>query len=426
MLQNNEVIAEFPPKLLDMCQYPVRYNVAHGGRAGGKTIAVAQTIVIMGWANPLRVLCAREFQSSISDSCHKNIVDAIKMLNLESFYTIGQQTITGKNGTEIRFAGLKTNISGIRSYAGIDICWIEEASNVSKSSWEVLIPTVRKENSIFFITFNPELETDYTYQSFVVNPRPGSKVVRINYPDNPWFCEPLISEMEYMKRIDDNAYQHVWMGNPKIFLEGAVYANELKAAMNEDRITKVPYDRSQPVNTFWDLGFQDNTSIWFAQTVAKEYRIIDYYENNQMPIQFYIQELQSRGYVYGTHYLPHDARARQLGTGRSIEEIMRGTGVPVHVVPRLSVQDGISAARTIFPNCWFDQVKCTDGIQCLRKYRYDTSAYNQQNPIHDLTSHGADAFRYLAVALKEPKVRLDPNKVRPEKNRFVKQGGWLS
>ncbi len=423
-----QVDALFPPKLLKLVSTPSRYKIAYGGRGGGKTIAFSVALCILGWEKPLRILCAREYQISIADSCHKNIVDAIAMLNLGDFYTIGQQTITGRNGTEIRFVGLKRNISAIRSYAGIDICWVEEASNVSKASWEVLIPTIRQPNSEIWLSFNPELETDYTYQSFVVKQRPDSQIVRINYLDNPWFGSPMLEEMEYLKSIDDNAYQNVWLGHPKTFLEGAVYSKELQAAAKENRLTKVDYDRSTAVHTFWDLGYRDFTSIWFAQIVDRQFRIIDFYENNGQLIQFYLQELQTKGYLYGTHYLPHDSANRGgIASDRSVEGVMRETcNAGVRVLPRWSVEDGIQAARTIFPQCYFDQEKCTDGLTALRKYRYDEMNVNATKPIHDSSSHAADAFRYLAMALRDPKHKVDPDKIKPVFQRFTaSSGSWL-
>lgn len=426
-------IAEFPQKL-DFLFEPYRYKVAYGGRGGGKSHSFAKALLILGTQKPLRILASREFQSSIADSVHKLLVDQIYLLELQSFYTIEKASISGLNGTEFRFAGLKTNVQAIKSFEGINICWVEEASNVSKQSWEVLVPTIRQENSEIWVSFNPELESDETYQRFVLNPRPGSKVVQINYSDNIWFPEVLKEEMEFLKRIDDNAYQNVWLGHPKVFLDGAVYGNEIKAAMNATppRITTVPYDPLKAVHTIWDIGFRDTNSIWFAQVIGSEFRFIDYYENNQLPLDHYLQMLQSKSqefnYVYGVDYLPHDAAAKSLGTGRSVEEMMREKGRKIFIVPRLSIEDGINAARTIFPNSWFDKDKCVDGIQCLRKYRYDTEGSLTSNrPIHDHFSHGADAFRYAAVALREAKKPFDASKLRPVfKGSHVGQQSWMA
>jgi phage terminase large subunit len=269
------------------------------------------------------------------------------------------------------------------------------------------------------VTYNPELETDETHRRFVIAPPAGAVVVKINWNDNPWFPEILRREKDELKARDPDAYQNVWEGNCRVTLEGAVYAKELRLAQEEGRIRNVPYDEAKPVHPFFDLGWADNTSIWFAQTVSNELRLIDYYSNSQMPIQHYIGVLQNKGYMYGTDWLPHDARARTLATGRSVEEIMLAAGRKVRIVPNLSIHDGINAARTVFPRCYFDELKCAEGLQSLRHYRFDVDNNSGQfsaRPLHDYHSHAADAFRYFAVAIEEDKPVLSA--------RGINMKGW--
>ena len=163
-----ELNVEFPEKLEFLFQ-PSRYKVLYGGRGSGKSWGVARALLVIGLQKSTRVLCAREFQNSISDSVHALLADQIKSLGLEDFYTVQNTSIFGKNGTEFLFAGLKHNITKIKSFEGVDVCWVEEAQTTSKSSWDVLIPTIRKENSEIWVTFNPELDTDETYKRFVDN-----------------------------------------------------------------------------------------------------------------------------------------------------------------------------------------------------------------------------------------------------------------
>jgi phage terminase large subunit len=285
------------------------------------------------------------------------------------------------------------------------VCWIEEASTISSSSLDVLIPTIRKEGSEIWFSFNPSLDSDPVYQRFVVNPPSGAIVRKINWSDNPWFPEVLRCEMEDLKRRDPDAWLNVWEGNCRQMLDGAVYAKELREATEQNRITKVLRDPIRPVDCFFDLGWSDSTAIWFAQSVGMETRVLDFLQDSQKPISAYVQMIQAKGYTIGTVWLPHDARAKQLGTGRSVEEIVRSLGMNVRIVPQIGVDQGINAAREIFPNCYFDEQKCADGLQMLRQYRYDvdpdTKLFSKQ-PLHDHTSHAADAFRYLAVGLKEP------------------------
>lgn len=420
---------EFPAKL--QCLFrPARYKVLYGGRGGAKSWGVASAIAILGAAKPLRVLCARELQRSIADSVHKLLSDRIRALGLENHYTILDKAIRGANGTEIIFAGVRNNASSIRSMEGIDIAWVEEAQLVSRSSWDILIPTIRKAASEIWLTFNPELDTDYTYQRFVANPPADSLVVKVGWQDNPWFDQTTLpAERDDLKERDPDAYLTVWEGHCRQVLDGAIYAKELRAATEQERITRVPYDATKPVHTFWDLGRADATAIWFAQSVGFEYRIVDFYENTQEPLQHYLQALQARGYVYGQHWLPHDAQAKQLGTERTIEERMRAAGFTVRIVPRMSIADGIDAARTIFATCWFDADKCSEGLNRLRRYRYDVDPNTKQfsrEPLHDENSHAADAWRYLAIGLRDLK---KPASVAPPKRPKLPPmtpGGWMA
>lgn len=375
----------------------------------------------------MRVLCAREVQKTIKDSVHKLLADQIAALGLQDFYEVLQTEIRGKNGTLFAFAGLRHNATGLRSFEGADVAWIEEASNVSKSSWDVLIPTIRKEESQIIVTFNPELDTDETYKRFVLKP-PSNAVVRtINWQDNPWFPEVLRREKDDLKERDFDSYLTVWEGHCRHTLDGAIYAKEIREATEQGRIARVPYDRSKPVSTFWDIGWSDHTSIWFAQAVGFEFRVIDYIQARRTTINEFMRQLQERGYVYDVHWLPHDAESEQLAAdGRSIASQMRGSGHKVRIVPKIGIADGINAARTIFPNCFFDMERTADGMQALRRYCYDvnqdTGQYSK-NPLHDENSHGADAFRMMAVSLKEPKRATAPKVAKPR--TYAPAGAWM-
>ena len=267
MIEAEEKLSLEIPEKLECLLEDYRFKVVYGGRGSSKSWTVARVLLAIGRRKKIRVLCAREFQNSISDSVHALLADQIKSLGLEDFYTVQNTSIFGKNGTEFLFAGLKHNITKIKSFEGVDICWVEEAQTTSKSSWDTLIPTIRKEGSEIWITFNPELDTDETYKRFVVMPPKTAKVVKVNWSDNPWFPKVLRDEMEDLKERDMDAYLNVWEGNTRQVLDGAVYANELRKAQEEDRIRDIQVDKSIPVSTFWDLGWADNTSIWFVQTV---------------------------------------------------------------------------------------------------------------------------------------------------------------
>lgn len=396
--ENLEAI--FPKKLKPLFQ-PMRYKILYGGRGGTKSWGVARALLTEGAEKPLRILCARELQKSIKDSVHRLLSDQITVLGMKSFYTIQQASIKGRNGTEFFFEGLRHNSSQIKSYEGADRVWVEEAATVSKASWNYLIPTIRKAGSEIWVTFNPELEEDETYQRFIIDPPTNSWVIKLNWRDNRWFSDELRQEKDDLERKDFVAYQNVWEGHCKQSVEGAIYETEMQEVAEEGRIRSVPYDRTKPVNTFWDLGYSDSTSIWFIQKMGFEYHMVDFYQNSHQRIHHYLEVLQSRGYIYGTHHLPHDARAESLGSERTIEELLRQHGLQIIIVPKLSLIDGLSATRAVFPACYFDKERCADGLQALRRYRYNVNAdtgVESRLPIHDVNSHAADALRYFATA----------------------------
>lgn len=432
-----EINAKFPSALQCLFQ-PKRYKVLYGGRGGGRSWGVARALLSIGTQSSIRVLCVRELQKSIADSVHKLLSDQIGELGLGAFYEIQLQRLIGKNGTSFSFEGIKNNTTSIKSYEGIDYCWVEEAVKVSRSSWGILIPTIRKANSEIWITFNPELDTDYTYTRFVLNADPdNSIVVKMTHADNPWFPDVLRTEMEGDKIRDLDYYLNVWEGHCLQQLEGAVYAKELRRATEEGRVCTVPWARESPVDVFMDLGRADNTSMWFAQRTAMQYRILAFYEASGFDITHYIKELQNREYTYGTIHLPHDGAAKRLGSKRTIEEVIRAAGYRVVIVPKLSLTDGINAARMILPNCWFDERECTDGLNSLRHYRYRiVNGQMSKEPLHDWASDGADAFRYLAVSMKSPKAKRGglaeaiAQTASRIKSRFSDEGsaglGWMS
>ena len=189
-----------------------------------------------------------------------------------------------------------------------------------------------------------------------------------------------------------------------MLFRSAVFGKQMEMAEIDNRITKVPYDATKPVHVVFDLGWADNTALWFMQFIGQSIHLIRYIENNQQTISWYLAEMQKFGYVYDTLWLPHDAAAKNLGTGRSIEEIVRATGHKVQILERVPVNDSINAARTIFNKCYFDRINCEDGIKCLQHYRYDvdpeTGTFSQK-PLHDQYSHGADAFRMLGLMVNE-------------------------
>lgn len=195
---------------------------------------------------------------------------------------------------------------------------------------------------------------------------------------------------------------------------GAVYGAELATCRADGRITTVPLDRAALVHTAWDLGVGDDTCIWFWQSVGREIRLIDYYAANGQPITHYLSQLRAKGYDYGSHYVPHDAAARERWSAGTMTQIAEEQGYRMTVLPREDVEQGINAVRMMFSRCVFDEKKCADGLDALMNYRREYAeklGEFKPTPLHDWASHGADAFRYLAMSVEKaterPTVKFD-------------------
>lgn len=394
-----------------------RYKVAYGGRGGAKSWNFARALLLLGAERPLRVLCTREIQRSIKDSVHKLLGDQIEILGLGAFYEVFQSEIRGLNGTEFVFAGLSSQTrESIKSYEGVDLCWVEEAQAVTKRSWEILIPTIRADNSEIWVSFNPELDTDDTYRRFVIDPPSSALVRKVNWSDNPWFPAVLEAERLDLLARDPDAYRHIWEGECRPAVEGAIYYSEVSAVRSSGRLANVPHDPLLKVHAVFDLGYDDYMSILLVQRLASEIRIIRYIEDRQRTLASYDEELRQLPYRWGTFYLPHDGRARDYRSGKSAEEILRALGRTVEIVESISVEDGIRAARLVFPRCTFDKANAEPLVNRLARYR---RRMNQETgaggtPVHDDQSHGADGFRYLAIVAdqmsNDTRVVMDPYK----------------
>jgi hypothetical protein len=190
-----------------------RYKILYGGRGGAKSRSLATQALMNGIDKPLRILCAREVQKSIKQSVHQLLSDLIQEYNLGWFYEVIETEIRGKNGTQFFFAGLAGNtVESIKSFEGADICWVEEGQTVTKRSWDILIPTIRKPLSEIWVSFNPFMDFDNTYVRFVINPPEGALVIKINWSDNKWFPEELNKERLYCLESDPENYPNIWEG----------------------------------------------------------------------------------------------------------------------------------------------------------------------------------------------------------------------
>lgn len=426
---------EFPEKLAFLLNEAARYKVLYGGRGGMKTESIARALVLLAVQRRLRIACFREFQKSIGESVYPTIVHVIHEYGLTDQFKILEKSITCiRTGSEFIFLGLRYNIDSIKSLSRIDIAWVEEARNISKTSIEKLGPTIRGRHESdpngmggpfglgpeIWLSFNPELDTDEVYKRFIIkkdlyapdfipNEKTGELeryafVVKVGWQDNKWFPADMKRDMLLAKQADESEWLYVWEGHTKQTLDGAIYAKEIKKVLTDGRRGRVPYDTSKPVYCFWDLGHADHTSIWFVQRVGMYYNMIHFYQCRMEKVPHYTKYMKDLGYSYGKIYLPHDGDNETLAA-RSVSKQVRDAfpGIPVAIVPKVAKKEmGIRAARLVFDFCNFDEDETSEGWQSLCRYQYQVNEDGQYStsPLHNEYSDGADAFQTFALSLK--------------------------
>lgn len=422
----SETVARFPKKL--RCLFEAsRYKFIRGGRGSGKSWSVARALLIKGAAKPERILCTREVQKSIKESVHQLLRDQIEALSLGAFYQVLEHEIRGKNGTRFYFTGLSDmTAETIKSFEGCTIVWVEEGQAITVRSWRILTPTIRAKDSEIWTTFNPELETDETYQMAVVRQPPGTISVEVNFTDNPWFPEVLEKERAHAEAtLKPEEYAHIWLGRCRPAVEGAIYTDEVAKVEAEGRFARIQYDPLLKVHTIWDLGFNDAMAIGLVQRLASEIRVIDYIEDNRRTLLSYVEEIEAKPWNWGNDWLPHDGFAKRHQTGKSDEEVLKAVGRDVMQTPNIEVESGIRIARQVFPRVYFnrDSKGVCRLMECLKRYRRHVSRATAEpgNPMHDEFSHGADMFRYLAINADQL-----TNQVRKPRQPMIAAGSWMA
>jgi phage terminase large subunit len=305
------------------------------------------------------------------------------------------------NGARLRLFGAD-NYDSMRGLY-FDSVVLDEPADFPMSAWPTVIrPALsdRKGKATFIGTPKGKNEFWDTYHNAQTDPN--------------WFCamhkasETGILDQEELdealRTMGEDRYAQEFECSFEAAIQGAYYGTEMKRLTEDGRIGRVPYDRALGVVTAWDLGVGDSTAIWFAQYAGPEIRIIDYYESSGVGLDHYARVLQEKEYVYDQHILPHDVQVKELGTGKSRLETLDALGIrPVTIAPKLMVDDGIQAVRSMLDKCWFDSERCDRGIEALRQYQRDFDEKGKTwrgRPKHDWTSHGADAMRYLATGYR--------------------------
>jgi phage terminase large subunit len=407
------VRAGFPPKLRRIFD-PAPYKIMMGGRGGGKSWSAARALLLMGLDRPLRILCARETQHSIRDSVHKLLVNQIANLGLADRYKVQQVNITGnrewddyegdekvKRYTEFIFTGISDQTAAsIKSFEQADICWVEEGQVVSETSWTLLIPTLfRRPGCELWVTLNPGLDTDPTWEEFMVRRPPGALYMTCNWSDNPWFPPELNEKRKHDKATRPKwEYEWIWEGKCRPSVSGAVYPEEMANLYAEGRILDLPVDRSRPVYAIFDLGSSDATAIILCQRVLSRLMVVGYIENHHKAVDWYSSELRKTGYDIAELFLPHDGKNDTIN-GPSPQRQFEDLGWRVTALPNQPVEHGIQTLRNAFPQLYIDR-KCQRLVECLRRYRriIPSTTKHPSHPAHDEFSHGADAARYMALA----------------------------
>jgi phage terminase large subunit len=388
-----EVNAEIPDWAVDFYQTDIRYKVVYGGRGSGKSWGLALLIVLKMMQSPIRVLCAREFQNSMRESVHQLISETIKRIGAESTFDVLESEITCTlNGSSCVFKGLKgvkNDASALKSFEGIDICWIEEAQTVSRASLETLKPTIRKPNSEIWITFNPLLTTDPVYADYVVNPPDNALVRKVNYSDNPWFNDTALpDDMATMKKTDYDRYQHIWEGDCVTHTDAQVFKGKWRVDEFEAPEGVVFYYGA-------DWGFAVDPTTLIRCYIHRNCLYIDYEsyaigcEIDDTPALFDTIP-DSRKHIIRADSARPETISYMQRMGFKMSAVKKGAG---------SVEDGIAYLRG------YDEIiihtRCPKTAEEFLRYSYKTDKLTGdiQPALEDKWNHCIDALRYAVEPL---------------------------
>jgi phage terminase large subunit len=359
-----------------------------------------------------RGLCGREVQKSLKESAKRLIEDKLGEHGLGEAqgFKVFREVIETPGGGAIMFQGLQDHtVESIKSFEGIDVFWGEEAQSLSTRSMELLRPTIRKDGSELWFSWNPRRKTDPVDKLLRGETLPtGSTVVRANWSDNPWFPSVLDQERRDCLATNADQYAHIWEGDYAGVLTGAYYAKHLAEAKEQGRVGVVARDPVMTIRAVWDIGFRDACAIWIVQYVGREIRVLDYYEAVGQPLAAHLHWLRSNGYGDALCVLPHDGAHADAATGIRFEDHIRAAGFQCETVPNQgkgAAMKRVEATRRLFPSIWFNVATTQGGIDALGWYheRQDETRNIGLGPNHDWASHAADAFGLACVAYEMPK-----------------------
>lgn len=409
---------------------PSRFKAAHGGRGSGKSHFFAEKLIEDAAAEPgdnggegLRAVCIREIQQDLAQSSKLLIESKLRKFGLgeaQGFKVWRDRIETPGDGLMI-FKGMNDfNADSIKSLEGFKRSWWEEAQGATMHSYNLLEPTLRAPGSELWFSWNPRRKTDAVDVIFRGENKPtGAIVVRANWRDNPWLTQELEQSRLDCLRIQPEQYEHIWEGGYVSVIEGAYYAKSIAAARLAGRIGRVPADPLMTLRVFCDIGGTgaraDAFTMWVAQFIGLEIRVLDYYEAVGQPLATHLEWLRSRGYTPNKAqvWLPHDGETQDRVMDVSFESSFEQASYSVTVIPNQgkgAAKQRIEAGRRLFPSMWFNEATCSPGIDALGWYheKRDDVRNIGLGPEHDWASHGADAFGLMCVAHEPPKGKSKP------------------
>lgn len=398
---------------------PSRYKGAHGGRGSGKSHFFAEKLIEDCLVERgMRGVCIREVQKTLKESSKRLIEDKLAAMRLGQAdgFKVFKEVIETPGDGIITFTGMSDhNAESIKSLEGYRRAWCEEAQTLSTRSLSLLRPTIRADDSELWFSWNPRRKTDAVDMMLRGASLPtGAIVVRANWSDNPLF--PAVLEQERLDCLRDNPdqYDHVWNGGYATVLEGAYYAKALAEARIARRIGRVAADPLMKRRAFVDIGGTgaraDAFTMWIAQFIGREVRVLDYYEAVGQPMAAHLAWMQdkSRQYDPGTIdiWLPHDGETHDKVFSVSYESAFNGAGYSTEVVPnqgRGAAMARINAGRRIFSSCWWNEETTAPGLDALGWYheKKDEARGIGLGPEHDWSSHAADSFGLLAIVAED-------------------------
>jgi len=420
---------------------PARYKGGWGGRGSGKSHFFAGLAIEDALAEPglsgegLRTVCIREVQKDLAQSSKALIERKLSEFGLGEAdgFKVFRDVIEAPKGGLFLFKGMQDyTADSIKSLEGFKRAWFEEAQTASARSLELLRPTIRAEGSELWFSWNPRRKTDPVDAMLRGDNLPtGAVVVKANWSDNPWLPSVLEQERQDCLRTNADQYAHIWEGDYQTVMTGAYYAKQIAELKAQGRLCRVARDPLMSMRAFVDIGGagakSDSFSIWIAQFVGREIRVLDYYEAQGQPIDAHVNWLRESGYEKAKIFLPHDGAQSDRVYAVSYQSALTQAGFDVTVIPNQgkgAAMARIEAVRRLFPSIWINEPTTQHGMDAIGAYhaKQDEARGIDLGPDHDWASHAADAFGLMAVVFE-----ADKQTARTTQRRFVPvSSGWAA